>query len=875
MSSSPRYRRRPTNPPKPVRAEGSKHEAAPPVRVHPSIHQGERVEAARTESTPTSRASTVSGTRPHDDIEPQARLLAWFAARGHTPLPHQRAVWDAYLAGEGGLLHTPTGSGKTLAVFGGPLIEALRANDRGGSPRVLWITPLRALASDTARALQTAIAGVDLPWTVVLRTGDASARDRRLARSGKPEVVVTTPESLALLLSYADTQAALTELRVVVVDEWHELLGSKRGVLLELGLARLRALAPRLRTWGLSATLGNLDEAARVLLPQATSPRLVGGAPPRRTAVDCLLPADAGRFPYAGHLGLSQLPQVMQQLFAATSTLVFTNTRAQAELWHQALGAVWPEDPATLALHHGSIDAAQRRAVEQGLAEGRLRAVVATSSLDLGVDFPAVDQVLQIGSPKGVARLLQRAGRARHRPGEGGRILGVPTHALELAEYAAVRRAVERDAVEPRPPLRGCLDVLAQHAITLALGGGFAAEALYAEVRATHAYAGLDRATYDAMLRFIEVGGEALAHYPDYQRVRRDETGRYVLDDRRIALRHRLSIGTITSDGALAITLLRGGTLGHVEERFVGQLSPGDRFLFAGRCLQLVRVENMVALVKTAPRSDGRVPRWQGGQLPLSNAVGAGVAAVLADPEGDAERMALAPLRAAQARLSVLPAAGELLVEACRSREGEHLFLYPFAGRQRHDGLAALWSARLARLLPGTYRYSVNDYGVLISADALPPLDERLWNALFSSEALVEDLRATLNLAELARRQFREVARVAGLLPPSLPGRAPRSLRALQASSGLLYDVLRQHDPGHLLLAQAEREVLQRQLDVAALNAELATLRQRRVRLTAPARLSPLGFPLWAESQRGQLSNEDWSTRVRRAAEKLERALAD
>jgi ATP-dependent helicase Lhr and Lhr-like helicase len=848
MTMSRPASRRPRGKPKPVRAAAATPEAAPPP---------------------------MAGAAGPAKDDAHARLLAWFAARGHTPLPHQRAVWEAYLAGDSGLLHTPTGSGKTLAVFGGPLIEALRAADRGGAPRVLWITPLRALASDTARALQAAIAGVGLPWTVVQRTGDASARDRRLARAGKPEVVVTTPESLALLLSYAGTQAALAALRAVVVDEWHELLGSKRGVLLELGLARLRALAPRLRTWGLSATLGNLDQAARVLLPQSAAPRLVGGAPPRRTEVDCLLPADAARFPYAGHLGLGQLPQVLQRLFAAPSSLLFTNTRAQAELWHQALAAVWPEDPATLGLHHGSIDAAERRRVEQGLAEGRLRAVVATSSLDLGVDFPAVDQVLQIGSPKGVARLLQRAGRARHRPGEGGAILGVPTHALELAEYAAVRRAVERNAVEPREPLRGCLDVLAQHAVTLALGGGFEADALYAEVRRSHAYAALDRTTFDAVLRFIEHGGEALSHYPDFQRVRRDHAGRYVLDDRRIALRHRLSIGTISSDGALAVKWLRGGTLGHVEERFVGQLAPGDRFLFAGRCLQLVRVENMAALVKPAPRSDGRVPRWQGGQLPLSNAVGAGVAAVLADPADAAEQRALAPLRAAQARLSALPAAGELLVERCRSREGEHLFIYPFAGRQCHDGLAALWAWRLDRLQPGTYTFSANDYGLMLLGDRLPADTAVLWQALLDGGDLVGDLRGALNLAELARRQFRDIARVAGLLPPALPGRAPRSLRALQASSALLYDVLARHDPGHLLLAQAEQEVLDRQLDLPMLADTLARLRGLRRRHCTPERFSPLGFPLWAESQRGQLSSEDWRTRVQRAAAKLERALGD
>ncbi|MCB1627828.1 MAG: ligase-associated DNA damage response DEXH box helicase [Xanthomonadales bacterium] len=796
------------------------------------------------------------------------------AAQGWTVLPHQREVWAAYLAGHSGLLHTPTGSGKTLAAAGGALLQALAESDRGGSPRLLWITPLRALATDTARALQHVCDGIDLGWQVVLRTGDASSRDRRLARAGRREILVTTPESLSLLLSYADTQATLRTLRAVVVDEWHELLGSKRGVLLELALARLRQLAATLRIWGLSATLGNLDQAAAVLLPHVTHPLRVGAAPPRATTVECLLPTDPGRFPYAGHLGLSQLPQVLGKLCSARSTLIFTNTRAQAELWHQALAAVWPEDLQTLALHHGSIDAAQRRAVEQALADGQLRAVVATSSLDLGVDFPPVEQVLQIGSPKGVARLLQRAGRAHHRPGESGAIVGVPTHALELAEYAAVRRAVAAGQIESRPPLVHCLDVLAQHAATLALGGGFDADALLEEVRTTHAYADLDRETWQAVLRFLEVGGEALAQYPDYHRLRRDETGRHVLNDRRIALRHRLSIGTIASDGALAVKTLRGRTLGHVEERFVGQLTPGDHFHFAGRALQLVRVEQMVAYVKPSPRHDGRVPRWQGGQLPLSNAVGAGVAAVLADPQLAAERQALAPLRAAQASRSRLPAPGRWLVEYAGSREGEHLFVYPFAGRQLHDGLAALWAWRLAQRRPGSYSFACSDYGLLLSADQLSELSRDDWTALLRTDTLQQDLAACLNLAELARRQFREVARVAGLLPPSLPGRAPRSLRALQASSALIFDVLSQHDPDHLLLGQAEREVREQQLrepELRQLLQSLADQPRDEVRLQA---FSPLAFPLWAESQRGQLSTEDWSTRVRRAAEKLERGLA-
>ncbi|RZA34617.1 MAG: DEAD/DEAH box helicase, partial [Lysobacteraceae bacterium] len=474
-------------------------------------------------------------------------LAAWFKAQGWKPLAFQRELWRHYLQGQSGLLHTPTGSGKTLAAFGGPLLEALAlspspigrgvgvrvrrdladpdAHDsavpssalrapspegrRKAAPRdlkVLWITPLKALATDTVRALREPIDALGLDWQVGLRTGDASARDKRLARAGKLDVLVTTPESLSLLLSYPDTSPLFESIRCVIVDEWHELLGNKRGVLLQLSLARLRALSPGMRTWGLSATLGNVEEARDVLLPHAPGSPIVSGVPPRRLKLETLMPAEGERFPWAGHLGLSQLARVLKKLMAVRTSLVFTNTRAQAELWFQALGAVWPEDAATLALHHGSLDPKLRAAAETGLRDGSLRCVVATSSLDLGVDFPAVDQVLQVGSPKGVARLMQRAGRAKHRPGESGHVVCVPSHALELVEYAAARRAIARGAIESRPPPRMSLDVLAQHCVTCALGGGFDGAVLLKEVRGTHAFSGLDESVWQAVLDFIVQG---------------------------------------------------------------------------------------------------------------------------------------------------------------------------------------------------------------------------------------------------------------------------------------------------------------------------------------------------------------------------------
>ena len=582
-----------------------------------------------------------------------APLAAWFARQGWTPAPFQRTAWRHYLAGRDGLLVTPTGSGKTLAAFGGPLLQALRdppppkkVRGQPSAPRtrVLWISPLRALANDTTRALREPIAALDLPWTVAMRTGDASARDKRLSRTGQADVLVITPESLALLLSYPETGAQLQGLRAIVVDEWHELLGSKRGVLLQLCLARLRALAPDVRTWGLSATLGNLPEARDALLPHSPDAPIIDAAKPRSLTLETLLPDAGERFPWAGHLGLSQLQRVVARLQDVRSTLLFANTRSQAELWHKALQSVWLDDPATLALHHGSIDPKLRQAAEQGLRDGSVRCVVATSSLDLGVDFPAVDQVIQIGSPKGMARLLQRAGRARHRPGEAGHILCVPTHALELVEYAAARKALLAGRVEARVPPRLSLDVLAQHCVTLALGGGFDAGALFEEVRGTHAFAALDATTWQAVLDFIVQGGKALAHYPDYHRVVRDDAGIYRVVDRKQAFRHRLSIGTITSDGHVSVQFAKGGRLGAVEESFIGRMRPGDRFQFAGKTLELMQLKDMTAYVKLSKRNDGIVPRWQGSRMPLSSMLAEAVQATLAGPRDTPELRAVAPL---------------------------------------------------------------------------------------------------------------------------------------------------------------------------------------------------------------------------------------
>jgi ATP-dependent Lhr-like helicase len=804
-------------------------------------------------------------------------LHRWFAQRGWTPFPFQEEVWAADAAGASGLIHAATGTGKTYAAWGGALLEALReregdSRDGGTAPplRALWITPLRALASDTEQALRDAVEGVGLPWTVASRTGDTPAAQRARQRERLPTALVTTPESLSLFLTRPDHAALFAQLRVVVVDEWHELMASKRGVQVELALARLRTLVPALRTWGVSATLGNLEVAADTLLgvgSDAHRPRrLVCGEVPKAIAVESLIPETIERFPWAGHLNTRLLPEVMRLLAGARSAIVFCNTRSQAELWFQSLIAADPSWFEFTAIHHGSLDRAPREAVEQGLKSGRFRVVVATSSLDLGVDFAPVELVLQVGSPKGVARLLQRAGRSGHQPGRPSRVVCVPTHAFELVEVAAARDAIAAGAIEARDPVDRPLDLLAQHLVTLALGGGFTRAAVLAELRATRAYAALTDEELDWTLDFVTRGGDALQAYPEYGRVQRDGD-RYVVTDPQVARRHRLAIGTIVSDAAITVRYVGGGRLGTVEEGFIARLSPGDTFLFAGTPLEFVRVRDLTAWVRRARGVTGAIPRWAGARMPLSTELAQAVRDTLdaarrgtfASPELQAVR----PLLALQAERSIIPAPDELLVERCRTREGHHLFVYPFDGRLVHEGLAALLAYRLAQHAPATYTFACNDYGFdLLAADAAP-LEAALEAGLLSTAHLLHDITASLNAAELARRQFREIARVAGLVFGGFPG-AAKTVRQLQASSGLLYDVFTRHDPGNLLLRQAQREVLERQLEASRLGRVLARLSRATLRVVEVDRPTPLAFPLLVDMTRGRVSSEKLADRVRR-----------
>jgi ATP-dependent Lhr-like helicase len=610
----------------------------------------------------------------------------------------------------------------------------------------------------------------------------------------------------------------------------------------------------------------------------------------RATAIRSLLPDSIDGFPWGGHLGLRMYEELVAGLDPAVSTLLFTNTRNQAERWHQCLRFACPEMEGALALHHSAIDRAEREAIEAGVKAGALRWVVCTSSLDLGVDFQPVERVVQIGSAKNLARLLQRAGRSAHTPGGTSQVLFMPTNALELLEVSAMRRGLEQGLVETRRPPRLALDVLLQHLTTLACGPGLDPQAELAAVRSAWSFRELSESQWQWCLDFLEHGGRCLGAYPRYRKLVPNGNV-YRVVDKAIARLHRFNIGTITADRSVTVRFVRGAVIGHVEEAFIGRLKPGDVFFFAGRQLEFVRLREMTAQVKATTKKSSTVPAWAGGQMALSDLLSqhlraevdrcaralAGEAADQGDLLDTPELQALEPLLRRQADLSRLPREGEFLVEVCRSREGSHLFAFPFEGRFVHEGIGFLWAWRLARHRPSTITVSVNDYGFELLAPKGYPFAELLelhGDDLLDVSSLNADLEQAVNLSELCRRRFRAIAQVSGLITQAMPGQA-KTGGQLQISAALLFDVFEKHEPDHLLLEQARREVIEEQLELPRLQAALERLAASHWLLERTPRPGPLAFPLLVERLNNRMSNESVLERVQRliaeasAAERL------
>ena len=808
------------------------------------------------------------------------QAVSWFARQGWSVFPFQKQAWNDILDGKSGLLNAPTGSGKTYAVFVGAALDFLRHQHLYKSKKdfglqVIWITPIRALSKEIANAAQRFCHENNIPWKVGVRTGDTTASERAKQRKLFPEVLVTTPESLHLLLASKGYDSIFRSLKLIVFDEWHELMGTKRAVQCELAVSRLRTVADPL-VWGISATIGNLEEAMQVLLSPGRSHQgvLVRSNVKKNIEVVPIIPNEVERFPWAGHLGLKMINETIPIIRQHKSTLIFTNTRSFAERWYGALIEAAPDLSGLIAMHHGSMSREIRDWVEEALHDEKLKAVVCTSSLDLGVDFRPVETVIQVGGPKGVARFAQRAGRSGHQPGATSKIYFLPTHSMELIECAALRQSIEEENLESRMPYVRSFDVLMQYLVTLAVSDGFYPDEIFAEVSATFSFGSITPDEWQWCLNFIVTGGASLAAYEDYKKVEIMPDGRFVVTSRRIAMRHRLSIGTIVSDVVMSVKYMRGTWLGSIEEWFVSRLQPGDVFWFAGRNLELVQVKELTVLVKNNHSRKGVVPSWQGGRMPLSTQMSHMLRQKLHEAatgeHHDPELNTIQPLLATQRQRSSVPHKDELLAEYIETRDGFHLFVYPFEGRLVHEGLASLVAYRIAKQQPITFTLAYNDYGFELLSDQPIDIDRKKLCALLSDENMMDDLQSSVNLAEMARRRFRDIAGIAGLVFKGFPGKYKKD-KHLQASSQLFFNVFRDFEPDNLLFRQAYQEVLEYQLEEHRMRAALQRIQQQNIVFNICKKPTPFCFPILVDGMREKISTEKLEDRVRKMIVQLEK----
>jgi ATP-dependent Lhr-like helicase len=803
------------------------------------------------------------------------KVINWLKLTHKKPFDFQKEAWQYYAEGYSGIVNAPTGFGKTFSLFLAVVIEGLNEvpakRDSKNRLRLIWITPLRSLAKDIARAMRETLAELELDWHVGVRNGDTTQAEKLQQKKSMPEILLITPESLHLLLAQKGSSTVFNNLKCIVADEWHELLGSKRGVMVELANSRIKGLKKHQlpKIWGISATIGNLEEALDVIAPDLTDKRIIVKAKlNKKITIKSILPDDIETLPWAGHLGLKLAYKLLPIIKKSKTTLIFINTRGQSEMWYQHLLNIEPDLAGRLAIHHGSIDFELRNWIEESLHTGLLKAVIATSSLDLGVDFKPVDTVVQVGSPKGVARFLQRAGRSGHSPGATSKIYFLPTHALELVEAAAIKEAAKMGNIESREPMVMVYDTLLQYMVSLAVGDGFDDQVIYREVKQTHAFKLLLPEEWSWLMQFITTGGDSLTAYQEFNKVIKDpEDGLWKVKNRQIAMRHRLHIGTIVSDAMLKVKFLSGGYIGMIEEYFVSKLKPNDSFTLAGRILDFVQIKDMTVIVRRSQKKRAMSPSWLGGRLPLSSNLGAVLRKkyneVLDQHHQDIELDTVYPLFLKQQEKSHVPKENELLIELIHNREGFHLFSYPFEGRLVHEILAALVAYRLSRLVPITFSIAMNDYGFELLSDTEIPMDDAIAYDVFSPVNLAEDIKLSINSTEMARRKFRDIACIAGLVFQGYPGKYVAN-KHLQSSAGLFFNVFSDFDKHNLLLRQAYDEVFYQQLEEPRLAAALHRIQQSNIIITHPKSFTPLSFPIKVDSLRANMSSEELESRIER-----------
>ncbi|WP_298955140.1 ligase-associated DNA damage response DEXH box helicase [uncultured Nonlabens sp.] len=807
---------------------------------------------------------------------------SYFETQGWKAFPFQKQTWDAFLSGKNGLLNAPTGSGKTYALWVGIVLNYIKSNpdyktkNKKGL-KAIWITPLRSLSQEIAQTSQKFVDGIGLPFTVGIRSGDTTTKERATQKKAMPDLLITTPESLHLLLATKDHVNVFKDCNAIIIDEWHELLGTKRGVQMELGLSRLAGINKNLRIWGISATIGNLEQARQVLLG-VNSARfdesvLIKANLKKEIEVRSIIPETMEKFPWRGHLGLHLLEDVVKIINESKSTLIFTNTRAQCELWFQALMHKHPEFAGEVAMHHGSINKETRIWVENAIRNESLKACVCTSSLDLGVDFAPVETIIQVGSPKGVARFLQRAGRSGHRPGVTSVIYFLPTHALELIEASALQVAVKTQTVEDRLPYLNCYDVLIQYLCTLAVSGGFYPDTIYPEVKATFCYQELTYKEFEWCLHFIVYGSASLESYEEYKKVSIDEDGRYFINDRGIAMRHRLQMGTIVTGTSITVKYATGGYIGSIEEYFISQLSRGDVFVFAGRTLEFVRLKGMVAQVRNSSKKKAKVTSWMGSRMPLTSQLGELLREEMQHFQNGKKRTpevkALKEIINRQQQESIVPQNHEFLIETFKTREGFHAVFYPFEGRLVHMAMAGLLAYRMSLLQPISFTLAYNDYGFEILSDQEFDMQNVLDNNLITSDMILEDLEASVNATELAKRKFRDIAVISGLVFTGYPNKAVK-VKHLQSSSQLLFEVFRDNEPDNLLYRQAYTETYEQEIEEYRLREAFQRIENQTIVWKECQQPTPFSFPIITDRLREKLSSEKLADRIKRMQLKWE-----
>ena len=788
--------------------------------------------------------------------------------KGHEPFSFQSQTWERYHNNFSGMVVAPTGFGKTFSIFLAVVIDYLNhPNKYKKGLKLIWISPLRSLAKDLAKAMSAVVEEIGLDWEVAVRNGDTPTNVRRKQERLMPDVLLTTPETLHLLFSQKKNSRWFKNVACIAVDEWHELLGSKRGVLTELAIARIKKLSSKTRIWGISATIGNLEEAKNVLIPYALKTTMIRAKEKKKIEIVSVLPDEVEELSWAGHLGKKMSSKIIPIIYENNTTLIFTNTRNQSELWYQIIIEEAPDLIGQIAIHHGSIDKVQRNWIEEAISEGLLKAVVCTSSLDLGVDFKPVDCVIQIGSAKGIARFMQRAGRSGHSPFEVSKMYAVPTHSLQLIEVAAVKEAIKQNEIETRHPYVLTYDILVQFLVTLAVGEGFKAVDTFELVKEVHAFQYLTKEEFDWCIHFITNGGNTLNSYEEFHKVVLDDDGVYRVRSRRIAMMHRMNIGVIVGEVMMYVKFFSGGYIGMIEEFFISKLKKGDAFVLGGKVVEMQQIKDMTVLVKRSKKKKAITPSWLGGRLPLTSYLTHFLRLKLNDAltpnNREKELKFLHPLLKRQENNSHIPKSDEFLVEKIETKEGHHLFVYPFEGRLVHEIMASLIAYRISKIKKLTFTIAQNDYGFELLSDQEIPLHKDNINSIFSKENLIQDVTASINASEMASRKFRDIAVVAGLVVQSQPGNK-KSNKSLQSSSGLIFRVLNDYEPNNLLLKQAYNEVFDYELEKVRLQGAFQRISESKIILKKANNFTPLSFPLKVDSLRGTMSNEELSKRIER-----------